>query len=107
MGFDTSTRSSTGTKQARLAIVGLSMLVAFFVRDPLVSGRVFYVRDIHLQWFGQVESFVHAVANGNWPLWDPYVSFGQPLLANANAQLLYPPTWLNLVMRPWTYYTVF
>ncbi|MFI5184123.1 MAG: YfhO family protein, partial [Vicinamibacteria bacterium] len=36
-----------------------------------------------------------------------FVSFGQPLLANANNQILYPPTWLHLLVRPWTYYTLF
>ncbi len=82
-------------------------LVLFFLREAVFEGRVFYERDLHLQWYGQVESFVHCVLTGCWPLWDPYVSFGQPLLANANNQILYPTTWLHLVMRPWTYYTLF
>ena len=60
-----------------------------------------------MQWVGQAEAFVRAVAAGSWPVWNPYVSFGQPLLANANAQVLYPLTWLNLLMPPWTYYTLF
>ena len=34
-------------------------------------------------------------------------SFGQPLLADPSAQVLYPLTWLNLLMRPWIYYTLF
>ena len=91
----------------RLALLGLSVLVVFFLREALFGGRVFYERDLHLQWYGQVESFVRCVTRGSWPLWDPYVSFGQPLLANANNQIFYPPTWLHLVMRPWTYYTLF
>jgi hypothetical protein len=89
------------------SMAGLTLLVLFFVREAVFGGRVFYVRDIHLQWYGQMETFVRAVASGSWPLWDPYVSFGQPLLANANNQILYPITWLNLVVRPWTYYTFF
>ncbi|MBI3932200.1 MAG: YfhO family protein [Acidobacteria bacterium] len=89
------------------AVLGLLVLVLFLFRDVVFGGRVLFLRDVHLQWYGQVESLVHAVTSGSWPLWDPYVSFGQPLLANANAQVLYPPTWLNLLMRPWTYYTVF
>jgi hypothetical protein len=32
---------------------------------------------------------------------------GQPLLADPSAQVAYPFTWLNLVLRPWTYYTLF
>lgn len=90
-----------------MALAGLAALVLFLLRDAVFGGRVFYQRDVHLQWFGQVESFVHAVASGAWPLWDPFVSFGQPLLANANTEVLYPLTWLNLLVHPWTYYTVF
>lgn len=89
------------------SVLGLALLVLFFLREPVFQGRVFYVRDIHLQWYGQVQSFVRSIASGSWPLWDPYVSFGQPLLANANNQVLYPLTWLNLLVRPWTYYTLF
>ena len=68
---------------------------------------MFHKRDIHLVWHPQVEAFVRAVAFGSWPVWDPSPSFGQPLLADPSAQVLYPPTWLNLILRPWTYYTMF
>ena len=91
----------------RSALLVLSLLVLFLLREAVFGGRVFYERDLHLQWYGQVESFVRCLTTGSWPLWDPYVSFGQPLLANANNQLFYPPTWLHLLIRPWTYYTLF
>ncbi len=80
------------------------MIVLF--REALAGG-VFFKRDIHLIWHPQVEGFVRAVAGGGLPLWDPSPAFGQPLLADPSAQVLYPPTWLNLVLPPWTYYTVF
>src|SRR5262249_21129436 len=44
---------------------------------------------------------------GSWPVWDDGLGFGQPLLADPSAQALYPPTWLGLAFRPWTYYTLF
>ena len=50
---------------------------------------------------------MRAVFSGALPLWDPSPAFGQPLLADPGAQVLYPPTWLNLLMRPWAYYTLF
>jgi len=40
------------------------------------------------------------VAAGSWPLWNPWRSFGQPLLADPNNQVLYPTTWLYLVVAP-------
>lgn len=62
---------------------------------------------MQLLWLSHVETFVHAVASGVWPVWNPFLAFGQPLWADANAQVAYPATWLNLVLRPWRYYTVY
>ena len=98
----------TGTHGAdRLALGGLAALVLLLHRGALLSGGVIYRRDVHLVWFPQIEGFVRAVLAGAWPLWDPCPSFGQPLLADPGAQVLYPLTWLNLLMRPWVYYTLF
>lgn len=96
-------RPDPGTVAA-LALAGLVLLL---FRGAVFEGRVFHKRDIHLVWHPQVEAFVRAVAFGSWPVWDPSPSFGQPLLADPSAQVLYPPTWLNLILRPWTYYTMF
>lgn len=91
----------------RWALLALAILVVLLFPGAIVGGRAFYLRDIHLQWHGQMESFVRSVAAGSWPVWDPWVSFGQPLWANANNQLLYPTTWLNLLLPPWTVFTIF
>jgi hypothetical protein len=85
----------------------LVILVLWLFRGALTGGGVFYRRDIHLVWCAQVETFVRIVAQGSWPLWNPSLGFGRPLLADPSAQVLYPLTWLNLLVRPWTYYTVF
>ena len=55
-------------------------------------------------WLTQVEVLVHQVLSGSPPWWDPWTAFGQPLLANPNNQVLYPPAWLNLLLRPGTAY---
>lgn len=89
------------------ALGGLALLLAFLFRDALLGRGVFFRRDVHLVWIPQVEGFVRAVLGGAWPVWDPAPAFGQPLLADPSAQVLYPPTWLNLLMRPWIYYTLF
>jgi len=82
------------------------LLVALFWK-VFLRGEVFYERDIHLIFLGQTETFVRAVLGGSWPLWDPHPGFGQPMLANPDAQVLYPFMWLNLLMSPATYYVVF
>lgn len=90
-----------------VAPVGLGALVLLLFSDSVFRGRVFYERDLHLDWYTQMESFARSVAAGSLPLWDTTLAFGQPLLADPSAQILYPVTWLNLVMRPWWCYTVF
>ncbi len=89
-----------------LAFASLAALVLALFAPAIFGGRVFYYRDIHMQWHGQVEAFVGSIGAGGWPTWNPYVSFGQPLLANPNAQVAYPFTWLNLLLPPWTVYTL-
>jgi hypothetical protein len=89
--------------------VGAALLLvpAILLRDAILGQGALYQRDIHLYWHAEAEAFVRAVAAGSWPVWDPTLGFGQPLLANSSAQVLYPLTWLNLVIRPWWYYTLF
>jgi hypothetical protein len=100
-------RAGTRVNAAAGAVLAVLALVAFLHRDVLFRGQVYYYRDIHLQWIVQAEAFVRCLKAGSWPVWNPYVSFGQAFLANPNAEVLYPLTWLNLVMMPWTYYTLF
>ena len=89
---------------ALAAIVALALVL--FPR-AVFRGEAFYERDVHLVWHPQVEAFVRAIASGSWPVWDPFLSFGHPLLANPHTQVLYPFTWLNLLLPPWTVYTLF
>jgi hypothetical protein len=95
------------SKADRLAVALLALAVVLLFRESLFEGGVFFKRDLHLIWQAQVEGFVRAVTGGALPLWDPSPAFGLPLLANPAIQVLYPPTWLNLVMRPWVYYTLY
>lgn len=94
-----------GVRRLELGLV--AALALWLFRDALFSGGVYFKRDIHLVWHPQVEGFVRAVASGAWPVWDASLAFGQALLADPSAQVLYPLTWLNLLMRPWVYYTVY
>lgn len=91
----------------RVAALGLFALVCLLFTPAVLGERVFFRRDIYAYWYPHMENAVQAVAEGAWPTWTPYVAFGRPLLADPSLQLLYPPTWLNLLMRPSTYYTVF
>ncbi len=83
-------------------------LVPLIIFAPAVFGPwVFWQRDISLYWYPQAEAFVRVVSGGSLPLWNPYISFGLPLLADPSAQALYPFTWLNLVVAPEGFYKVY
>jgi hypothetical protein len=64
----------------------------------LLGKDALYERDIATYVYGQNESLVGCVAGGSWPLWNPHLGFGHPLLADPGLQILYPPTWLNFVV---------
>jgi hypothetical protein len=91
----------------RITAAALFAMVVLLFAPAVFGGRVFFQRDIHAYWHPHVENAVQAVAEGGWPTWTPYVAFGRPLLADPSLQLVYPPTWLNLLVRPSVYYTLF
>jgi membrane protein YfhO len=91
----------------RSAFAGLVILVGLLFHSAVLGRGVFYYRDIHLFWHPQIEALLRCVRMGSWPVWDPSLAFGRPLLANPNVQVFYPPTWLNLLLPPGTYYTLY
>jgi hypothetical protein len=90
-----------------IAVALLLVLVAGVFHEVTLGGRVLFERDAHLYLYPHVESLVRVVSAGSWPLWNPYFAFGEPMLANPQFQVFYPPTWLNFLVRPWTWYTAF
>ena len=61
-------------------------LVPLVIFAPALFGPwVFWQRDISLYWYPQAEAFVRVVSGGSLPLWNPYTSFGLPLLADPSA----------------------
>jgi hypothetical protein len=69
--------------------------------------RTFFDRDISMFWLPRTEAFVRTIAEGAWPVWVPNVAFGMPMLADPTFQVVYPFTWLNLVLRPASSYELF
>jgi hypothetical protein len=90
-----------------LAPLALAAAVAVTFADALFGPGVFFQRDILSYWYPGMAAFRRAVAEGAWPLWNPHVGFGAPLLADASFQLAYPPTWLALVLPLHVYYKLF
>jgi hypothetical protein len=87
------------------AALALEVVILFY---PAVAGQgVFFQRDIHAYWYPHMAVARRALAEGALPSWNPYVAFGRPLLADPSVSLFYPPTWVNLVVSPSIYYTIF
>ena len=100
-------RQAVARHPDRTAAAALAALVFFLFAPALLGRRVFFQRDILAYWYPHIDNAVAAAARGAWPTWTPFVAFGRPLLADPSLQLLYPPTWLNLVLPPLAYYALF
>jgi hypothetical protein len=86
--------------------VHLALCVLLLPRAALF-GEALFERDLHLDWYPRVRLILATVRLGFLPFWDLSMGFGQPLLGDPSAQVLYPTTWLALLLPPWTLYTVY
>lgn len=96
-----------GPRPSLVLAAALALEALVLLWPATIAGEAFFRRDVHLMWRTQAEAYSRAWSEGAWPLWSPLVSFGQPLLADANNQVLYPFKLLHLVLRPWTAYTLY
>ena len=70
--------------------VVLACLNVVFFAEVLFTGRTFFVRDVSTFHYPLKKLVTEAYARGEWPLWNPYIQMGQPLLANPNCMAFYP-----------------
>ncbi len=76
-------------------LMGLGIL---FFADPLFSDKNFYFRDILDFHYPLRRVLIGAWARGEFPLWNPFIYFGQPMLANPNYMALYPTNLFHLLL---------
>ncbi len=86
------------------------LLILFFVTAILypltLQGMSLYWGDLSL-YFYPMEEFVRAQLRlGRLPLWNPYVSCGQPMVGNPQSWIFYPSTLLLYVVPLNLYFTV-
>ena len=86
---------------------GLALLTAGIFSRIVLTRDVLFERDIHAMFFAMAEGFVRSAGRGELPLWNPYMAFGQPLLAVPLCQAAYPFTWLNLALLPQVYFKAY
>ncbi len=88
-----------GDVWASLLLVVLG--IAFF-SDFIFSSKNFYFRDIMSFHYPLRKVLIDAYARGEFPLWNPFIYFGQPMLANPNYMAFYPTNLLHLIF-PFNY----
>jgi hypothetical protein len=78
-----------------LLILALTLIVVF---HRLLLGEVFFWGLPTLQFYPWREYAFDLLRQGHLSLWNPYNGAGAPLLANYQTALLYPPSWLGLIL---------
>ncbi len=81
------------------ALLLITIPLLFFY--PALLGQVVLMPgDGWVQNFGVRALTGQMLASGQWPLWNPYIFAGTPLLASVYPGVLYPPNWLFAVLPP-------
>ncbi|MBP9945879.1 MAG: YfhO family protein [Vicinamibacteria bacterium] len=84
--------------QAGLLLLILATL-EFTSKAGVLSGTLaLFQRDLLFIYFPLVQATLRELSQGALPLRDPTTAFGQPLLANPDAQILYLPSWLQIFL---------
>ncbi|PYV38950.1 MAG: hypothetical protein DMG09_10545 [Acidobacteria bacterium] len=78
----------------------LAGILFFF--DAIFSSKNFYFRDILNFHYPLHKVMIESYAQGEFPLWNPYIYLGQPMLANPNHMAFYPSNLFHLFL-PFNY----
>ncbi|HLD29498.1 MAG TPA: hypothetical protein VJC03_04085, partial [bacterium] len=72
-----------------------SLLPVFLFLSPgIFSSRVYFQGDLGSLFHPLKKLTVENLISGEFPVWNPYVHGGMPLLANLQSQVLYPSSLL-------------
>ncbi len=80
----------------------LVLLGILFFADPVFTSKNYYYRDILNFHYPLRRFLIECYSRWEVPLWNPFLYFGQPLLANPNYMALYPTNLLHLLL-PFNY----
>ncbi|MBU1261958.1 YfhO family protein [bacterium] len=75
-----------------MRIFFLVFLILIFLYEPLFLNKVFFYGDLGNYFYPIKHLYLSFIKEGIFPLWNPYLFCGTPLLANPQSQILYPPS---------------
>ena len=79
------------------AIALLLCLGTLLFSDVLFLGRSLYLRDLTRYYYPTKRIVREVILSGEMPYWNRYYSAGQPMAANPEYEVFYPPQWLILL----------
>jgi hypothetical protein len=96
------TPSAPGTRHPALnpdflCALGLVAFSTLLFADVLFFGDNFHFRDLYVYHMPLTWIVRDTIAHGQLPLWNPYISGGQPMAANPAYKVFYPPQWLTFL----------
>jgi Bacterial membrane protein YfhO len=80
-------------------LAALAGILALLFWRVLLAGEMFFYRDVFSYTYPRARFIHDVVRSGHLPYWNPYFSFGEPVLANPNFLFFYPTT-LLIVLLP-------
>src|SRR6185369_1723932 len=81
-----------------LAITIMLGAVTLFFLPVLLPGKIYFYRDVIFEAYPLSSIVRECFDTRTLPLWNPYIGFGQPLLASPSAQVVYPTTILRMLL---------
>lgn len=80
-----------------LTAAALLLFVTIPFVDVLAGMRAFFIRDLSRYYYPTKRIVREVILSGELPVWNPYYSAGQPMAANPEYEVFYPPQWLILL----------
>ncbi|HEU4523051.1 MAG TPA: YfhO family protein [Thermoanaerobaculia bacterium] len=77
-----------------LAVALLALLPSLLFIDVLAGRANFVMRDLTRYYYPTKQIYRRIVEQGEFPMWNRFFHGGQPLAANPEHEIFYPPTWL-------------
>lgn len=90
----------------RISLALFLLLPGILVYSSVGSGQFLYGSDAIAGLYHVRGAIATAFLEGRLPVWEPHVMAGQPLLAAGHGAVLYPPTWLLLVLPLGIFWTL-
>jgi hypothetical protein len=80
-----------------IALATLTLIATLLFIDVVVGSHNFYMRDLTRYYYPTKQVLRRVVQDGEFPYWNRNFAAGQPIAANPEHEVFYPPTWLILL----------